>query len=85
MQTIEERGRNIYDERLRTHLEQRHLGEAVAIHLASGDYATDKRWAIALRRLRERHPDGETYTQFIGPPTPDEMALANRLGGGVKQ
>jgi hypothetical protein len=79
MTSIEERGQALYDERLRKILESEHSGEAVAIHLSSGDYVVHRNWATAMRQLRRQHPDGEVYTLFIGPPTPAEIALATRL------
>jgi hypothetical protein len=79
MTTIEERGQAIYDEHLKRVLEPEHLGDAVAIHLPSGDYAVHRNWAMAMRQIRRQHPEGEVYTLFIGPPTPAEIALATRL------
>jgi hypothetical protein len=79
MASIEERGQAIYDERLKAILEPEHSGHAVAIHLDSGDYVVHRNWAMAMRELRRRHPEGEVYALFIGPPTPAEMALAGRL------
>lgn len=77
--TIEERGKTLYEERLREKLEAERLGEAVAIHLESGDYVVNRRWAKAMNELRKLHPAGEVFTRFIGPPTPDEIALATML------
>jgi len=79
MASIEERGQAIYDERLKAILEPAHNGQAVAIHLNSGDYAIHRNWARAMRELRQQHPEGEVYALFIGPPTPAEMALAGRI------
>lgn len=82
--TIEERGQSIYNEKLRATLEAVHLGSAVAIHLDSEDYAVSRNWARAMRELRQRHPEGEMYAQFIGPPTRSEIALATLLRGEDK-
>lgn len=79
MQTIEERGQTIYNERLKALLEAEHLGDAVAIHLDTGDYVVNRNWSKAIRELWKKHPEGEIYAQFIGPPTAAEIALANKL------
>jgi hypothetical protein len=77
--SIEEQGQALYEEHLKRLLEPDHSGEAVAIHLSTGDYAVHRNWAMAMRQLRRQHPEGEIYTLFIGPPTPAETALATRF------
>jgi hypothetical protein len=84
MESIEERGQAFYEQHLKLLLEPEHNGQAVAIHLDTGDYKIHRNWAVALRELRELHPDGETYALFIGPPAPREMALATLLAGDRK-
>lgn len=74
--SLEERGQALYEERLRAQLEAEHLGEAVAIHLDTGDYVTHRNWSKAMNELRKRHARGEVYTRYIGPPTESEIALA---------
>jgi hypothetical protein len=61
----------IYGSRLRSLLEQNHLGEMVAIHPESGDYEVGKNSPTARRHLRGRHPAGFIVTMSIGPERPE--------------
>ena len=74
-----EAGRAIYEERLRVSLEQDHLGEAVAIHVDTGDYAIGRTHGDAARALLTRHErDGRIVTLTIGPPTDADLRLGMR-------
>lgn len=76
---IIERGQAIYNETLQPILEPEHNGQAVAIHVDSGDYAIARNGTRARHLLRERHPEGLTYSQYIGPLSDAEINLANHL------
>ncbi len=80
---IEKRGQALYETRLRAELEPTHAGEAVAIHLPTGDYTVHRSRSRAVCELFERHNgDGEIYAQVIGAPTVAETMLAALLTGG---
>lgn len=81
-----EQARNIYETRLRTLLERDHLGQAVAIHVDSGDYAVASSHNEAARLLLARHErDGRIVTLTIGPPTDTDLRLAARMAANQKQ
>jgi len=68
---------------LQAQLEPTHAGEAVAIHLPTGDYAVHRFRSRAVCELYERHGgDGEIYSLFIGQPTVAETMLAALLSEG---
>lgn len=72
-------------EQLRSNLEPENLGKAIAIHVGSGDYAIGETHALARHRLEDSHPDGAVVTLTIGPPTPNDFAVAYRILAGQKQ
>lgn len=81
-----QRGVTIYREKLRPILEPEHNGEAVAIHVGTGDYTVARSHTEARRTLLERHePDGLIVTLTIGPPTPTDIDMASRFLAGQKQ
>jgi hypothetical protein len=78
--TLSEKAREIYEQKLRNKLESNHTGEAVAIHVDSGDYAVGKTHSEAAHKLLAGHkPDGRIVTFTIGPPTDADMRLAHRM------
>ena len=83
---LAEQGRAIYEARLKSLLEPEHSGEAVAVHVDTGDYAVAKSHSDAARALLARHePDGRIVTLTIGPPTDADLRLAARLTAGRKR
>jgi hypothetical protein len=75
----------IYNSQLRALLEPVHIGEAVAIHVDSGDYAVGRTHSLAAKSLRVTHePDGRVVTLTIGPPTESDHRLLSRLVPGTK-
>ena len=79
---LDRKGQAIYEVTLRSQLEAEFPGSAVAIHIDSGDYATDRSWSSAVRHLRQRQPYGLIFVRFIGDPTPAEFTLGARLTYG---
>ncbi len=83
---VSQRGVTIYREKLRPILEPEHNGEAVAIHVETGDYAVAPSHGRACQKLRERHePDGQIVTLTIGPPTDTDIDMGYRFLAGQKQ
>ena len=75
----------IYQSRLRSKLEPKHSGQAVAIHVDTADYALGRSHMDALRNLRARHPrDGRVVILTIGPPTDADRQLLARSSSGFK-
>jgi hypothetical protein len=64
---VTDRALLLYEERLKTLLEPEYIGDYVAIHPDSGDYAIGRTTLEASRTLRERHPVGLFVTRSIGP------------------
>lgn len=79
-----QRAKLIY-ERLRAVLEPQNIGKAVAIHVDSEDYAVADSHSAARRDLESSHPEGAIVTFTLGPPTPDDFAVAYRILAGQKQ
>ena len=78
--TLSEQARAIYEQKLQAKLESNHLGEAVATHVDTGDYAVAQTHSQAARKLLAKHkPDGRIVTFTIGPPTDADLRLAHRL------
>jgi len=77
-----EKAIEIYDQRLRTVLETEHSGESLAIDVDSGDFELGSSHGEAARKLKSKRPPGaRIVTLTIGPPTPQEIALAQRMAG----
>lgn len=71
---LAEQGRVIYEGKLKAILEPTHDGEAVAIHVDTGDYAIGASHNKAARTLLSRHePDGRIVTLTIGSPTDSDL------------
>lgn len=69
----------LYETNLKVALEQQYLGQAVAIHPDTGDYAVGPTHSKAAAVLLARHePDGRIVTLTIGPPTDADLRLASR-------
>ena len=72
-------------EQMKAGLELDHLGEAVAIHVDTGDYALGKTHSLAARELLKRHAvDGRIATFTIGPPTDSDLLIAGRIAASRK-
>ena len=78
---VARRGTELYETQLRATLEREHLGELVAIHPDSGEFAVATGEDEALRLLRAKQPAGQVFIRRIGPPTPADERLAARLAG----
>lgn len=80
LDVLSQRGRAIYDEKLKALLEPEHNGQDVAIHLDSGDYQVGPRSARPAVALRRRHQDGGAImTTLIGPPQSDDTLAYTML------
>lgn len=79
---LSQQGIVIY-ERLKPLLEPAHNGEAIAIHVESGDYAVARFTGTAMRTLRQTRPNGPLVLLRIG--SEPEQALAARLFGGQER
>lgn len=77
---VERHGAALY-ERLRVTLERDHLGATVALHPDSGDYVVAEESPDAMQAMMERRPDGLMFIRRIGPPTPSDLRLAQRIAG----
>ena len=83
---LAEQGRTIYQEKLKAALEPLHDGEAVAIHVDSGDYVIGNSHSAAAHLLMKRHEvDGRVVTLTIGSPTDGDLRLATRVAPGRKR
>jgi hypothetical protein len=76
---VTERGLAIYESQLKALLEPDHLGEVVAIHVDSGEYAVAVSSPDALRAMRRLQPSGLLFLYTIGPA--EDLGLARRMSG----
>lgn len=74
-QSVAERAKRIYDERLRAALEAEHPGRFLAIEPDSGEYFLADTLDAAVRAARARHPDRLSHVVRVGHPA------ALHLGG----
>ena len=76
----------LYESHLKPLLEPEHTGEAVAVHVDTGDYEVAPTHREAARTLLTRHPpDGRVVTLTIGPATDADLRFASRMMAGRKQ
>ena len=66
IEEMAERGRKLYEERIKALIEPGHYGKFVVIDLETGDYEIDKRHISAIKKLRQRHPGALTYGTRVG-------------------
>jgi hypothetical protein len=79
------RALELYENKLRTVLEPQHNGEAVAIHVDTGDYALGRNHMAAVGNLRTRRArDGRIVVLTIGPPTDADRQFIARTSLGKK-
>lgn len=74
-QSVIDRAKQIYAERLQATLEADHRGRFVAIEPESGDYFLADTLDAAVRAARARHPSRLSHTVRVGHPA------ALHLGG----
>ena len=69
IEEMAERGRKLYEERIKASVDPIHYGKFVVIDLDTGDYEIDKRHISAIKKLRERRPGALTYGIRVGFPS----------------
>ena len=69
IEEMAERGRKLYEERIKASVDPIHYGKFVVIDLDTGDYEIDKRHISAIKKLRERRPRALTYGIRVGFPS----------------
>lgn len=67
--TIAQRGRDIYNARLKMLLEPRHVGEYVVIEVIGGGFEVDRDHRGASDRAARRWPASPRYAMKVGSPT----------------
>ncbi|MCW6049788.1 hypothetical protein K4039_06755 [Lyngbya sp. CCAP 1446/10] len=64
---IAQRGKDIYQQRIRTHIETtENIGKIIAIDLNTGEYEIDKDLLAACHRLQAKQPNTITWAERIG-------------------
>ncbi len=81
---IDDRGFAFYQSVLKDALERDHLGEVVAIHPDSSDYALGRYPMEAVRALRLKQPKGLMFVTRIGPPTGSDLSVVEHMDSTVK-
>lgn len=75
MHEIIERGKAIYDEQLRSHVERENRGKFLVIDVETGSYEMDAEDLVACDRLNARRPDAKVYVMRVGYPTAYKMGM----------
>ena len=65
-ETIADRARRVYEERLRGTLEESHIDEFVAIEPISGDFFLGRTLSDAIGASRRKYPDRLTHALRVG-------------------
>jgi hypothetical protein len=73
---IVRRGKEWYEQEIRTQVEADHRGKILVIDIETGAYEIDDDHGVANRRARAKHPDAVLYGMRIGSPT------LGKMGGG---
>ena len=71
---VRDRGKKIYEERIKGLVEPDKNGKFIVIDINSGDFEVDAKILVASRRLRERRPDSVLYRVKAG------LGAAYRMG-----
>ena len=61
-----QRGKRIYEERLKSLLEPEHNGEMLAVEVESGDYFLGRTATEAYRKAKAKHPGKELAFLRVG-------------------
>lgn len=76
---IAERGRELYESRLKNELEPEQRGRYVVMDVVSGEYVVGDDYAELSREFHARRPDAPLYTKKIG------YRAVGRIGGNLKR
>ncbi|NJM46876.1 MAG: hypothetical protein HC860_12575 [Alkalinema sp. RU_4_3] len=60
------RGKELYESKIRSQVEEGNHGKIIAIDIESGDFEVDEDTLSASDRLVARHPDAQTWFIRIG-------------------
>ena len=63
---ITQRGEQIYEQQIRSRVENEFDGKIIAINIETGEYDIDDYSLLAADRLRARIPDAVVYAKRIG-------------------
>lgn len=66
VESVAEQAKQIYDERLRSFLEETHRNEFVAIEPLSGDYFLGQTLSEAIGASRKKYPDRLAHALRVG-------------------
>lgn len=75
---IVQRGKKLYDDKIKSDVEQGNVGRFLVVDVESGDYEIDDEDVKASLRLLDRHPGAPIYGLRIGFP------VAYRFGGPLR-
>ena len=77
---IAERGRALYESRIRSEVEPDNRGKILVLDIESGEYEIDSDHLAAGKRLLERHPDAPLYSLRVGYPALSRIGAALPAG-----
>ena len=76
-----QKGIALYEAKFKRDMEDNgHIGEAIALHVDTEDFALGETHTEARRKLGQRYvPDGRIVSLTIGPPTEADVDMAQRF------
>ena len=75
---VVERGKRIYQDRLRPQVSEGNLGKYLVIDVLSGEYEMGETHLDTAKRARAKHPDAPLYGMRIGYPATDAIGATLR-------
>lgn len=72
---IIERGKAVYESRIKSLVEPEHIGKYIAINVETGDYEIDHDDLVVEDRLLKRYPNGNLFLTRVG------AKIAYSMGG----
>lgn len=76
---IAERGQRMYEERIRSRVEQGNVGKFLVLNIETGHYEIDDDHLAASDRAATKYPGAPLYTVRIGQPTAGRIGARARL------
>lgn len=70
---VVERGKAIYEQSVRTQVEEGNIGRLLMIDVTTGNWVLGEDRSEMARRLRERNPDAANFGMRVGYPTAEKI------------
>jgi citrate lyase synthetase len=75
---VQKRAEELYQQKIRTHVEEGNEGKILVIDIETGEYEIDDSEMTAVRRALAKHPEAALWTMRIG------FNAVHSLGGSLR-